>query len=66
MSGVHCWAGNAEHAEREHGYWSPEHRAADARRAICLLPDGHDGPHEWTPLEDVAVEFPAPNPRSTS
>ena len=25
--------------------------------ATCLLPDGHDGPHEWTPDSEITVRF---------
>ena len=30
--------------------------------ATCLLPDGHTGPHEWTPDEDITITFPPAKP----
>ena len=29
----------------------------DERGWICMLPDGHDGPHETTPDDQVGVTF---------
>ena len=25
--------------------------------ATCMLPAGHDGPHEWTPDDEIVVAF---------
>jgi hypothetical protein len=25
--------------------------------ATCLLDDGHEGPHEWTPDKDIRIAF---------
>jgi hypothetical protein len=30
--------------------------------ATCLLPDGHDGPHEFTPDKDIEIRFSEPEP----
>jgi hypothetical protein len=54
----HCWADYA--ASLEVGsdawvrYWSGEDGGA-----TCILEDGHDGPHEWTPDGEISVEFAA-------
>jgi hypothetical protein len=32
---------------------------ADDRGQTCMLADGHDGPHEWTPDDEIVVEFSA-------
>jgi hypothetical protein len=29
----------------------------DEGRSTCLLPDGHDGPHEFTPDTEIVVRF---------
>ncbi len=29
----------------------------DEATAICLLPDGHTGPHEWAPMGEVEIAF---------
>ncbi len=26
-------------------------------RSSCLLPDGHDGPHEWTADSEIIIQF---------
>ena len=25
--------------------------------ATCLLPEGHEGPHEWTPDDQILISF---------
>lgn len=50
---VHCWADRAECAE----YLSEEWALASVDSATCLLPAGHDGPHEWTPDEHITITF---------
>lgn len=39
--------------EEAFGEDSPQHLSALDNDGSCLLPDGHDGPHEWTPEEFV-------------
>jgi hypothetical protein len=29
----------------------------DSPAETCMLPDGHDGPHEWTPDSEIVVQF---------
>lgn len=51
---VHCWAGYLESLEFGSEEWV---EAFDKGDATCLLPDGHEGPHEWTPDSDIMVRF---------
>ncbi len=60
---AHCWKGKCEWAAETFGENSPEH--IDARYgkdspATCMLPDDHEGSHEWTWDGDITVEFSAP------
>lgn len=43
---VHCWA---DGPRRE----TPERFVG----STCMLWDGHDGPHEWTPDDEIGVTF---------
>jgi|KBSSwiStaDraftv2_1062776.scaffolds.fasta_scaffold00399_23 hypothetical protein len=50
MSDLHCWADNDA---VDYGEMSE----------TCMLEAGHDGPHEWTPDDQIRVSFPeAPSP----
>jgi len=40
---LHCWE-DGPRDERDVG-------------STCMLPDGHDGPHEWTPDDEITVRF---------
>jgi len=53
MSTIHCWADKASQYEIGTEEWVD----AVVNSATCLLPDGHDGPHEWTPDEEFEIEF---------
>jgi hypothetical protein len=56
-----CWADKAEHLAKEHGEYSPQHVNAmygAGGNATCLLPEGHDGPHDWTSDSEIVVTFP--------
>ena len=33
------------------------HPMLDEEDSICLLPAGHDGEHEYTPIGDITVRF---------
>ena len=33
----------------------------DGDRSTCMLPDGHDGPHEFTPDDQIVVRLAAPD-----
>ena len=41
---VHCWTDGPEEP--------------DGCSTTCFLPDGHDGPHEWTRDDEIMVTFP--------
>ena len=56
---VHCWADKGEFIEERFGFYSSEcfNYLVEDDRCSCLLPDGHDGPHEWTPDKDIVITF---------
>jgi hypothetical protein len=64
---AHCWKDKREHFEDVFGYGTPEYWDAWATtwsedgqvslNATCFLEDGHSGPHEWTPDNDITVSF---------
>lgn len=57
---VHCWRGRREDIEERVGYLSDEYiaEAADPKPdGTCLLLDGHDGPHAFTPDSEITVRF---------
>jgi hypothetical protein len=53
---LHCWAGREEVDEK----WRAEVYLVTEEEPgqTCLLPAGHDGPHEWTPDSRITVSFP--------
>ncbi len=56
---VHCWMGHHEWVEKTYG-WDRyiEVRYIDEEPdGICMLPDAHDGPHVWTPDDQITVSF---------
>lgn len=53
----HCWKSNVEWAEETYGYCSDEHADAMNNTSTCLLPDGHDGPHEFVPDDEIGISF---------
>lgn len=60
---THCWTDRGEWIEETYGYLSDEY-LDDAVRGyngaddeICVLPDGHFGPHKWTPVGEIVVRF---------
>jgi len=46
-----------EIAEEKYGRDSEEWFEAFACDGICLLPKGHDGPHVFTPEDEIEVAF---------
>lgn len=55
---LHCWMDYRTWAEEQHGFHSDEHLSTYSEPGkTCLLEDGHDGPHEWTPDSDITVSF---------
>jgi hypothetical protein len=70
---IHCWESRREsimeEIEREApgGDWNKSPRANEwlaafwsDENATCLLEDGHDGPHEWTPDSSITIRFVEP------
>ncbi len=55
---LHCWAdGPEEYRLNADGIWT-------CYGSTCLLADGHEGEHEFTPDENIVAEFddkPLPN-----
>ena len=55
---VHCWKDRLEWAEEHYGVGSKAWKiASGAPSASCMLPDGHDGPHEWVEDKQIKVKF---------
>lgn len=60
---AHCWADRYEVESESLEWGSPEwaelwietHEGNGG--ATCLLPGGHDGPHEWTPDSAIVIQF---------
>ena len=56
---VHCWKDYQEWIEETTG--KPWYEQYDSLKyehgATCHLPDGHGGPHEWTPDNEIMIEF---------
>jgi hypothetical protein len=53
----HCWMSNTEHAKLTHGIASDEWAEAFNNPSTCMLPDGHAGPHQWTPDGEIEITF---------
>lgn len=53
----HCWMGRLEHAEETYGPSSDEALRAFDEPGTCMLPDGHAGPHEFTPDDQITITF---------
>lgn len=70
MSGLHCWMDEREHLEEVHGwgtdaYWEAWRKtwSEDGEKSLsatCMLLDGHDGPHDFTPDSNIGVFFANP------
>jgi hypothetical protein len=54
---VHCWKGKSDHAEEVHGHGSPEWIEAFLEDGTCMLLEGHEGEHEFTPDREIGVAF---------
>lgn len=54
---THCWKGNQDDAEEKFGFLSDEWYDANLHSGTCLLPDGHDGNHVFTPDSEICVSF---------
>ena len=61
---THCWQGKGDWIAETFGENSPEYDAFVDERwseggcdSTCLLEKGHDGPHEFTPDNQIRVSF---------
>jgi len=57
---MHCWTGEREHIEATYGHLSPEYLDCVCREGpgrTCMLAAGHDGPHIWTPDDEISITF---------
>lgn len=60
---THCWEGEEDHIPEEERITrvSAAYFGDDVDPfGICMLLDGHAGPHEWTDLNDITVQFKEP------
>lgn len=53
----HCWKDLREYLEETGQEDSDEWIAAHENNKTCLLPDGHDSPHEWTDDAGIQIQF---------
>lgn len=51
---LHCWKGAGDDDEVGSDAWV-EARVAYPNGATCMLPAGHDGPHEYTPDDQIII-----------
>lgn len=54
---AHCWADRSSQAADEHGFGSEQWADAFVANGTCMLEAGHEGPHEFTPDDQIVVEF---------
>ncbi len=56
---VSCWKGKLDWIEETFGKRSEEwwEQWEEVCGATCMLPEGHEGPHQWTRDSDITVEF---------
>ena len=50
---LHCWHGNTDDLKVGSDEWAK----AFNDPGVCMLPAGHEGPHEYTPDGEIEVEF---------
>ena len=55
---LHCWHGENDDNEIGSDEWTEIFIRGEG---ACLLPDGHDGPHIYTPDDEFLIVF-APEP----
>lgn len=51
---LHCWQGENDENEVGSDEWAEIFLRGDG---TCMLPDGHDGPHAFTPDDRLFVRF---------
>jgi hypothetical protein len=55
----HCWQGYHEQWPDGSDEWARHYHEPSA---TCLLPKGHEGPHQFTPDDQIIVQFPENSP----
>ncbi|MDY0059811.1 MAG: hypothetical protein RBU45_08385 [Myxococcota bacterium] len=56
---LHCWQDRLDWVwQKGAKLGSPEYLDAIEHPATCMLPAGHEGPHEWMPDEEIVIEVP--------
>ena len=54
---THCWKGYLDWLDECGLLGSEEWAAAYECDATCMLPDGHDGPHEFVRDDQIGIHF---------
>ena len=56
---VYCWKDYQEWIEETTGkpWYDQEDPLNHEKGKTCMLLNGHDGPHEWTPDDEIMIEF---------
>ena len=54
---THCWKGHREWLEETGQAYTDAWAATWDCDGTCMLPDGHDGPHEFVPDAEIQVAF---------
>ncbi len=56
-----CWADGPERVVKTPGR-GPWYTRLKTIGSTCLLPDGHPGPHHWTPDDRLVIRFSEESP----
>lgn len=56
---LHCWQSRNDWLEKHDFDTYAAEFFENKPDCCCMLPDGHDGPHEWTPNDEIVVSFAA-------
>lgn len=59
---LHCWKDRLEWITETYGYLSDQwcdYVGRDECGETCMLENGHEGPHEWTPDDCIRITFRA-------
>lgn len=51
---LHCWQGENDENEIGSDEWVEIFLRGGG---ICMLPDGHEGPHVFTPPDEITISF---------
>ena len=64
---LNCWESESEWIEETFGPYSKEKSEYYEREEgprTCILPLDHEGPHEWTPNDEIVIAFVGEKPSS--